>query len=226
MLCNDTKNKTNSHKYIQSIVFFLLFFILIFLVLIFFLIIFIVFVLVVILQIDNRILLILILSNQIAHILIRLLKLHLIHAFALIPMQKRLTLIHFGKLCANPLKYSLYCRRIGNKCPANLTAFWRNSNNTSLHIVRYPRHKIIGHLLLHFGNLIINFLCGNLSAISARSRQIFAIFALHIRQKVSGTKHLIRQFLNIQFDLCTDTVFVCLERILRKQWCLCQEKEM
>merc|ERR1719445_2662420 len=110
------KNKTNSHKCI----FFLLFFILIFLILIFFLIIFIVFVFVIILQIDNRILLILIFCNQIAHILIRLLKLHLIHAFALIPMQKRLPLIHFGKLCANPLKYSLYCRRIGNKCSANL----------------------------------------------------------------------------------------------------------
>merc|ERR1740123_925000 len=226
MLCNDTQKKTNSHKHIRrSIVFFLLLFILIF-VFIFFLIIFIVFVLIIILQIDNRILLILILSNQIAHILIRLLELHLIHAFALIPMQKRLTLIHFGKLCANSLKYSLYCRRIGNKCSTNLIALWWNSNNTSLHIVRYPRHKIIGHLLLHFGNLIINFLRCNLSAICARSSQIFAIFALHIRQKVSGTKHLIGQFLHIQFDLCTDTVFVCLERILSKQWCLCQEKEM
>merc|ERR1719245_327318 len=132
------KNKT------KSIIFFLLLFILIFLVLIFFLIIFIVFVLVIILQIDNRILLILIFCYQIAHILIRLLKLHLIHAFALIPMQKRLPLIHFGKLCANPLKYSLYRGRIGNKCSANLTALWWNSNNTRLHIIRYSRHKIIG----------------------------------------------------------------------------------
>merc|ERR1712087_221767 len=41
-------------------------------------------------EVHHGILLILILGDQIAHILIRLLELHLVHALALIPMQERL----------------------------------------------------------------------------------------------------------------------------------------
>merc|ERR550539_586121 len=128
-----------------EIIFILLFlffflFISVFILLVIFIIIIIIIVL--IFQINNCILLILIFSNQITNILISLLKFHLIHSFALIPMQECLSLIHFSKLCTNSLKDTLYCSRIGNKGSTHWTTFLGNTNQRRLHIIWNPRYKI------------------------------------------------------------------------------------
>merc|ERR1711948_237656 len=102
-----------------------LFFILLFLFLIIFLfIILFIVILVIILQVDNGILFILILSDQITNILIRFLEFHLVHTLTLIPMQKSLSLVHFGKLCANALEDTLNGRGVGNKGARNLRSLW------------------------------------------------------------------------------------------------------
>merc|ERR1712039_1154770 len=210
MLC------TNTILSSKIFLFFVLIFI--FLITIFIFIILFIVILVIILQVDNGILFILILSDQITNILIRFLEFHLVHTLTLIPMQESLSLVHFGKLCANALEDTLNGRGVGNKGARNLRSLWRYGNHRRLDIVWNPRHKIIRHLLLNFGHLIINLLCGNLSSVCARSSQIFAILTLHIRQKVSARPHLIRQFLNRQLDFCS------LARC--KQWSLSQQKEM
>merc|ERR1719411_953848 len=46
----------------------------------------------------HGILLVLVLSNQVPDVLIRLLELHLVHALALIPVQERLALVHGPEL--------------------------------------------------------------------------------------------------------------------------------
>merc|ERR1719410_1843041 len=98
MLCTNT--------ILSSKIFLFLIVIFIFLITIFFLI---------ILQIDNGILFILIFSDQITNILIRFLEFHLVHTLTLIPMQESLSLVHFGKLCANSLEDTLNGRGVGNK---------------------------------------------------------------------------------------------------------------
>merc|ERR1712151_1250717 len=161
-----------------------LFLILIFLFLIttiFFLIILFIVILVIIFPIDNGILFILIFSDQVTNILVRFLEFHLVHTLTLIPMQESLSLVHFGKLCANALEDTLNGRGVGNKGARNLRSLWGYGNHRRLDIVWNPRHKIIRHLLLNFGHLIINLLRGNLSSICARSSQIFAILPLYIR---------------------------------------------
>merc|ERR1719159_1652567 len=100
-----------------------LFFILIFFFLIttiFFFIILFIIILVIIFQIDNGILFILILSDQITNILVRFLEFHLVHTLTLVPMQESLSLVHFGKLCANALEDSLNGRGVGNTGARNL----------------------------------------------------------------------------------------------------------
>merc|ERR1719220_1959701 len=110
------------------IVFFIIFVIFITIFLIIFLIVFFIVFVILIFQINDGILFLLILSNQITNILVRLLKLHLVHTFAFVPMQESLSFVHFSKLCANSLKHALDCSRIGNKCAGNCRTLWRNLN--------------------------------------------------------------------------------------------------
>merc|ERR1712121_29205 len=70
-------------------------------------------------EVHHGVLLILIFGDEIAHVLIRLLKLHLVHALALIPMQERLALVHFGELRADPLKHALNRRRVRHERTAH-----------------------------------------------------------------------------------------------------------
>merc|ERR1711994_1033930 len=63
-------------------------------------------------EVHHGVLLILIFGDQIAHIFIRLLELHLVHALAFVPMQERLALVHLRKLRRNALKHALNRRRI------------------------------------------------------------------------------------------------------------------
>merc|ERR1712129_170919 len=55
-------------------------------------------------EVHHGVLLILILCDEIAHIFVGLLELHFVHPFAFVPMQKRLSLIHFGELRADALE--------------------------------------------------------------------------------------------------------------------------
>merc|ERR1711997_1163024 len=78
---------------------FIFFFITILILFFFLVIIFVTFViLIIIFQINNSILFILIFCNQITNILVSFLEFHLIHSFALIPMQESLSFVHFSKL--------------------------------------------------------------------------------------------------------------------------------
>merc|ERR1719491_2948586 len=149
-------------------------------------------------EVHHGILLILILGDEIAHILIRLLELHLVHALALIPMQERLPLIHLRELRRNALEHALNRRRIGHERAAHLRALRRNSDDARLDVVRDPRHEVILHLGLDLGDLVIHLLRGDVAAVSARRRQIFAILALYVRQEIARRPHLIRDFLHRQ----------------------------
>merc|ERR1712087_1025913 len=81
-------------------------------------------------EVHHGILLILILGDQIAHILIGLLELHLVHALALISMQERLALIHFRELRADALENALNRRGIRHEGAAHRRTLGRNSDDT------------------------------------------------------------------------------------------------
>merc|ERR1719229_266564 len=98
-------------------------------------------------RIDNRVLFILVFGDQISHILIRFVEFHLIHTFALVPVQKCFSSVHLGKLSANPLKHALNRRGVGHKCSRNIRSLWRHRDDRSLDVIRYPSHKIIRHFL-------------------------------------------------------------------------------
>merc|ERR1711951_147714 len=63
-------------------------------------------------EVHHGVLLILIFGDEIAHVLVRLLELHLVHALSLVPVQERLALIHFRDLRRNALNLALNRRRI------------------------------------------------------------------------------------------------------------------
>merc|ERR1712204_102182 len=80
-------------------------------------------------EVHHGVLLILILRDQIAHVLIGLLELHLVHSLAFVPMQESLALIHFREMRRNALENALNRRRIRHEGAAHRSALGRNGDN-------------------------------------------------------------------------------------------------
>merc|ERR1719394_176061 len=71
--------------------------------------------LVAVLGFHGGVLLVLVLGDQVAHVLVGLLELHLVHAFALVPVEESLALVHGAELGRQALKDALESRGVGNE---------------------------------------------------------------------------------------------------------------
>merc|ERR1719384_1007826 len=126
-------------------------------------------------EVDHGVLLILILRDEIAHIFVGLLELHLVHALAFVPVQEGLALIHFGELRADALEHALNRRGVGHERAAHRRALGRHRNDGRFDVVRDPRHEVVLHLGLDLGHLVVHLVRRHRSAVRARRRQIFAV---------------------------------------------------
>merc|ERR1719229_18942 len=154
-------------------------------------------------QVDDGVLFILIFGDEVPHVLVRLLELHLVHSLPFIPMQERLPFVHFGELSRDPLEHALNRSRVRHKSGRHLRALWRHRDDSRFDVVGDPRHEVIRHFALNFGDLVVHFLGRDGSSVSTRRRQIFAVFRLDVGQEVAARPHLVRQLLHCQLHLGT-----------------------
>merc|ERR550525_1850709 len=129
-------------------------------------------------QIDHGILFILIFGDEIADILVSFLELHLIHALSLVPVQERLPLVHLRELRTDPLEHALDGSGIGHESCRHGGSLWRHVDNGRLDVIGDPRHEVIRHLGLDFGNLIIHLVGGNGTTVSTGCSQVLTILSL------------------------------------------------
>merc|ERR1739848_758142 len=66
-------------------------------------------------EVDHGVLLVLVLGDEVAHVLVGLLELHLVHALALVPVQEGLALVHLCELRADALEHALNGRGVGHE---------------------------------------------------------------------------------------------------------------
>merc|ERR1712038_1268169 len=81
------------------------------------------------------ILLVLVLGDQVAHVLVGLLEFHLVHALALVPVEERLALVHGAELGGQALKDALERGGVGHEGAARLEVLGRDLDNGGLLVV-------------------------------------------------------------------------------------------
>merc|ERR1712142_1044816 len=84
------------------------------------------------------VLLVLVLGDQVPHVLVGLLELHLVHALALIPVKERLAFVHRAELGGEALEDALQCGGVGDEGARRLVVLRGNLNDRGLLVVRDP----------------------------------------------------------------------------------------
>lgn len=109
-------------------------------------------------------LILLVLSNQILHVRLRLGELHLVHTLLGIPMQESLPLEHGSELVTNTLEELLDSSRVAKEGDSHLHSSWSNVTLRGEDVVRNPFDEVGVVLHLNVLHLFLDLLHGNLAA--------------------------------------------------------------
>ncbi|KOX72162.1 Tubulin beta-2 chain [Melipona quadrifasciata] len=103
-------------------------------------------------------LVLLVLRDQIVHVRLGLGELHLVHAFAGVPVQERFPAEHRGELLGDPLEQLLNGGGVADEGGGHLQTLGRDVADGRLHVVRDPLDEVRAVLVLHAEHLLVDFL--------------------------------------------------------------------
>merc|ERR1712142_639950 len=99
--------------------------------------------LVAILGLNGGVLLVLVLGDEVPHVLVGLLELHLVHALALVPVEEGLALVHGAELGRQTLEDALEGGGVGDEGAARLVVNGRSFHYARLLVVWDPLDIIV-----------------------------------------------------------------------------------
>merc|ERR1712241_947795 len=153
--------------------------------------------LLVILVVQGGVLLVLVLSDQVADVLVGLLELHLVHTLALVPVEERLPLVHSAELGGQALEDALERGGVRDEGAAPLGVLRGNLDNGGLHVVGDPLDEVVAVGGLALLGVLINFLGGHGSTEDEGGGHVLAIVGLDVGVEVTGGVALVNELLDV-----------------------------
>merc|ERR1711964_710008 len=92
---------------------------------------------------DDGILLVLVLGDQVNHVLVGLLEFHLVHALSLVPVEERLPLVEGGELLAEALEHVLKRGGVGHEGAAERVLLAWVQDDRRLDVVGDPLDEVL-----------------------------------------------------------------------------------
>jgi hypothetical protein len=141
----------------------------------------------------RRILVLLVLGDEVLHVGLGLGELHLIHALLGVPMQERLALEHGRELVAHALEQLLDCGRVAEERDGDLHPARRDVALRREHVVRDPLHEVGRILVLHVLHLFLDLLHRHLAAEDGGDGQVPAVPGVRGGHHVLRVEHLLSE---------------------------------
>merc|ERR1712160_99432 len=145
------------------------------------------------LLLGSRILILLVLRNQIVHVRLGLSELHLVHALARVPVQKSFTAEHGSEVLCDTLEHFLNRSRITCEGHRHFQTLGGDVANTGFDVVWNPFHEVGGILVLYIQHLLVHFLCAHASSEQAFGGEIAPVSWVCRAHHVLCVEHLLRQ---------------------------------
>ena len=129
------------------------------------------------------VLILLVFSNEILHVRLRLCELHLVHTLTSVPMQEGLPLEHGSELIADTLEELLDSGRVTEESDSHLVSTRSDLTLSGKNVVGNPLNEVSRVPVLHIVHLFLNFLHrdattedgGNLAKDEFRNRMAFTM---------------------------------------------------
>ena len=145
------------------------------------------------LVLGGGILVLLVLRHQVVHVGLGLSELHLVHAFASVPMQEGLAAEHGSELLRHALEQLLDGSAVANEGHGHLQTLRRDVANCGLDVVRDPLDEVARVLVLDVEHLLIDLLGGHATAEHGGSGQVATVAGVGGGHHVLGIEHLLDQ---------------------------------
>merc|ERR1719439_328175 len=141
--------------------------------------------LVAVLGFHGGVLLVLVLGDQVAHVLVGFLELHLVHALALVPVEERLALVHGAELGRQALKDAFERCGVGDEGAARLVIDGRTFYDAGLLVVRDPLDVVVAVRGLALLADLVHLLGLHRSTEDERGRHVLSIVRFYVREEVA-----------------------------------------
>mmetsp|Transcript_82162 Transcript_82162/g.249221 ORF Transcript_82162/g.249221 Transcript_82162/m.249221 type:complete len:265 (+) Transcript_82162:148-942(+) len=141
----------------------------------------------------SRILILLVLRDQVVHVALGLCELHLVHSLAGVPVQEGLAPEHGREVLRHALEHLLDRRGVTGKGHRHLEALGRDVADGGLDVVGDPLHEVRGIFVLHVQHLLVHLLCGHAAAEERRRREVAAVPRVGRAHHVLCVEHLLRE---------------------------------
>mmetsp|Transcript_58982 Transcript_58982/g.182729 ORF Transcript_58982/g.182729 Transcript_58982/m.182729 type:complete len:279 (+) Transcript_58982:134-970(+) len=141
----------------------------------------------------SRILILLVLRDQVVHVALGLCELHLVHSLAGVPVQESLASEHRREILSHTFEHLLDRSRVSGKGHRHLQALRWDVADGDLDVVGDPLHKVGGVLVLHVEHLLVHLLRRHAAAEERRGRQVAAVPRIRCAHHVLRVEHLLRE---------------------------------
>mmetsp|Transcript_18074 Transcript_18074/g.56303 ORF Transcript_18074/g.56303 Transcript_18074/m.56303 type:complete len:279 (+) Transcript_18074:891-1727(+) len=145
------------------------------------------------LLLGRRILVLLVLGDEVVEVGFGLGELHLVHPLARVPVEEGLAAEHGGELLRDALHHLLHARRVADKGDGHLEALWRDVADRRLDVVRDPLDEVGAVLVLHVEHLLVHLLGRHAAAEERRRREVAAVPRVGGGHHILGVEHLLRE---------------------------------
>merc|ERR1711884_823601 len=145
------------------------------------------------LLLSGRILVLLILGDQVIHVALCFCKLHLVHSFPGVPMQEGLASEHGCEELGDALEHFLDSGRIASESDCHLQSLRRDIADACLDVVWNPLDEVAGILVLDIQHLLIHLLGRHAATEQGGCSQIADIAGVSSTHQDFRIEHLLSQ---------------------------------
>ena len=139
------------------------------------------------------VLILLVLGHEVVHVRLGFGELHLVHAFAGVPVKEGFAPEHGGELLGDALEHLLHRGGVANERSRHLEALGRDVAHGGLDIVGDPLHEVGGVLVLDVQELLVDFLGGHTAAEKRGGGEVAPVTRVSSTHHVLGVPHLLRE---------------------------------
>ena len=143
------------------------------------------------LLLGGRVLVLLVLRDEIVHVGLGLSELHLVHALTSVPVKERLAAEHGGELLGDALEHLLDGGGVTDEGGSHLEALGGDVAHGGLHVVGDPLDEVGGVLVLHVEELLIDLLGGHATTEKSGGGEEPAVADVGSAHHVLGIPHLL-----------------------------------